>query len=217
MTFPQSLIDGYKTFRKEQYTPLSRRYAEFAEGQSPHTLIIACADSRVDPTTIFSAGPGELFVLRNVAALVPPYQPDGGLHGASAGLEFAVTALEVQHVMVMGHGLCGGVNACLAKTDGAPSAGEFVDPWVELAAPARDSVNRDLPDGTPEERQRLGEYRTIEVSLNNIRTFPFVAERLEAGTLSLHGLWYSVYEGQLRLRDRDTGLFNLLGEESETA
>ncbi|GGD09582.1 carbonic anhydrase [Aquisalinus flavus] len=209
MNFPQSLIDGYQTFRKEQYEPLAKRYATFAEGQNPDTLVIACADSRVDPTTIFTAGPGEIFVMRNVAALVPPYQPDGGLHGASAGLEFAVTALNVSNIVVMGHGLCGGVNACLSKTEGS-SAGEFIDPWVELAAPARAAVNRELPDGNPEQRQRLGEYRTIQVSLDNIRTFPFVANRLEKGDLSLFGVWYSVYEGDLRLLDPDTGDFNLL-------
>lgn len=206
MNFPQSLIDGYRTFRKEQYEPLAKRYAAFAEGQDPDTLVIACADSRVDPNTIFNAGPGELFVLRNVAALVPPYLPDGGLHGASAGLEFAVTALEVSHIVVMGHGLCGGVHACLSKTS-TSSAGEFIDPWVELAAPARARVNEELPEGTPEQRQRLGEYRTIEVSLDNIRTFPFVAERLAKGSLSLHGVWYSVYEGHLRIRNEGSGKF----------
>lgn len=211
MMFPEKLIDGYKTFRREQYEPLAKRYAAFAEGQNPDTLIIACADSRVDPTTIFSAGPGEIFVLRNVAALVPPYQPDGGLHGASAGLEFAVTALNVANIIVMGHGLCGGVHACLSKQS-TGSVGEFIDPWVELAATARARVNEELPDGSPEERQRLGEYFTVGVSLDNIRTFPFVAERLQAGTLSLFGMWYSVYEGQLRLLDQDSGRFELLDE-----
>lgn len=209
MSFPQRLIEGYRTFRRDQYEPLAKRYAAFSQGQNPDTLVIACADSRVDPTTIFSAGPGEIFVLRNVAALVPPYQPDGGLHGASAGLEFAVKALKVSNIIVMGHGLCGGVTACLAKSEGQ-SAGEFIDPWVELAAPAREAVNRELPDGDADQRQRLGEYRTVQVSLDNIRTFPFVAERLETESLSLYGVWYSVYEGQLRLLDPATGAFDPL-------
>ncbi|NHK29530.1 carbonic anhydrase [Parvularcula flava] len=211
MGIPQKLVDGYRTFRQEQYAPLAEKYLRFAEGQNPDTLIIACADSRVDPSVIFAAGPGELFVLRNVAALVPPYMPDQGLHGVSAGLEFAVTALNVSHIIVMGHGLCGGVNACLHAPSGNVT-GDFIPSWVELAAPAREAVERELPNGSDEARQRLGEYRTIEVSLKNLMTFPIVRDRVEASKLSLHGLWYSVYEGSLKLRDPETGKFEQISD-----
>ena len=213
MAFPDLLVDGYERFRKEQYAPLADRYRQFADGQSPDICIIACADSRVDPSTIFSTAPGEMFVLRNVAALVPPFQSDGSLHGVSAGIEFAVTALNVGHIVVMGHGLCGGVAACLDHNN-MPDNTHFLAPWVELAAPARDAVSQELPEASPEERQRLGEYRTVEVSLSNLTLFPFIRERLEAGTLELHGAWYSVHEGHLRVRNAETGDFELVQEES---
>jgi len=211
MTLPQSLLNGYQAFLKKQYAPLRDRYQSFAQGQNPDHLVIACADSRVDPSMIFNAGPGELFVLRNVAALVPPYEIGGGLHGVSAGIEFAVTVLGVSNVMILGHGLCGGINACLHAEDGEP-AGEFIAPWVELAASARQAVNTELPNGSDDERQRLGEYKGIELSLQNLMTFPFVRSRVEQGSLDLHGVWYSVYEGDLRWRNPDTGSFDLVDQ-----
>lgn len=212
MTFPSSLIDGYKTFRRETYGPLSTDFQKLEHGQSPQTMVIACADSRVDPGTIFNTRPGELFIVRNIAALVPPYQPDGGLHGVSAALEFAVKVLQVRNIAVMGHGLCGGVNACLHASPDTP-VGEFVAPWVEIAAEARRRVNEELPQGSEEDRQRLGEYRTIEVSLKNLETFPFIRDRLRDNEIALHGIWYSVYKGHLRLRDPETGEFNIIDDE----
>jgi carbonic anhydrase len=170
-------------------------------------MIVACADSRVDPATIFSAAPGELFVVRNVAALVPPYEEQGAYHGTSAALEFAVTVLGVASIVVLGHGLCGGVAAALAAAERKP-AGRFIGPWVELLAGVREELLRDAPVQDPAERQQTMEQMAIEHSLQNLMSFPFVAERMAQGSLALEGAWFSIAQGELRWLDQDTGRLN---------
>lgn len=187
----KDLIPGYNRFRAESW-PERRAVFErlAAQGQRPRTMVIACSDSRVDPAMIFDAGPGELFVVRNVANLVPPYLPDGNYHGTSAALEFGVCTLGVQDLIVMGHGLCGGVAALMA--DGEPS-GDFVGPWIGLAQRARTRVLAcDAPDV-----QLEGEYAVVRVSLENLATFPWIADRISDGRLNLHGAHFDVRSGVL--------------------
>jgi carbonic anhydrase len=165
-------------------------------------MVIGCCDSRVDPGTIFDTGPGQAFVLRNVANLVPPYEVGGGRHAASAAIEFAVTGLEVKHVVVMGHGACGGISAALA---GLPDESErsFIHRWMSIIDECRDRVAAgDAPD-----KQRALELEAIKVSLENLRSFPFIAEREAQGRLKLHGVFFAISEGVLYLLDQATGDF----------
>ncbi len=192
----EDLINGYRRFRENGWPERQKRSEELAErGQKPKTMVLACVDSRVDPAAIFDAGPGELLVVRNVANLVPPYEPDNAYHGTSAALEFGVRVLEVEHLVVLGHGLCGGVQALL---NGAPDkAKDFVAPWMDIALEAKErSMN-----APPEERQRCCEREVIKVSLKNLMGFPWIAERVADGTLTLHGAWYAVRTGILDIMD----------------
>jgi carbonic anhydrase len=202
---PDVLIDGYRRFRDGRLEDEKARYRALADGQTPQTMIVACADSRVDPATIFAAAPGELFVVRNVAALVPPYEPDAGYHGTSAALEFAVTGLRVRNIVVMGHGQCGGVTAALAGAERKP-AGMFIGPWVELLAPARDPM---LADDSidPEDRQQILERRGIRLSMENLRTFPFVQAAENFGEIDLFGAWFSIRESKLYWCEGPDGAF----------
>ena len=203
---PVQLADGYRHFRGTRFTDEEARYRALAEGQSPQTMVIACADSRVDPATIFSAAPGELFVVRNVAALVPPCQPDAGYHGTSAALEFAVTGLGIRDIVVLGHGLCGGISASLDAADSL-SQGQFIGPWVDLLSPVRDRVLADKTLAGAEDRQRALERMAVLFSRHNLRGFPFVADAIEAGRLTLHGAWFSIAEAELYWYGDETGIF----------
>lgn len=188
-----ALLAGYRRFRQERWPGAKADYEALAAGQKPHTLIVACSDSRADPALIFDAAPGELFVVRNVANLVPPYQPDGQLHGVSAALEFGVKALEVSRIVVMGHGFCGGVNAML---NGTPeSCADFVAPWVAQAAPVVRMICESFP---AEEAGPLAEETVVRLSIENLRTFPWIAERERAGSLTLSGLHFGIADGILR-------------------
>lgn len=208
-TLPASLLEGYRRFRRGRFADESARFRELAEGQSPRTMIIGCADSRVDPATIFSAAPGELFVVRNVAAIVPPCETHnpatGSFHGTSAAIEFAVTVLGVSEIVVMGHGLCGGVAAALAAE--TTPQGRFIGPWVELLAPARARLQAGDDGLSAPERQRILERLAVQQSLEHLTSFPFVAEAVEAGRLDLHGAWFSIAEGELHWLDKKTGDF----------
>jgi carbonic anhydrase len=203
---PEDLHNGYRRFRQDRFRTEAARYRDLAAGQAPETMIIACADSRVDPATIFAAAPGELFVVRNVAALVPPCDPATGYHGTSAALEFAVTGLGVRNIVVLGHGLCGGVAASLEAAN-QRSPGQFIGPWVELLSPVRDRVLADPVAATAEDRQRMLERMGVLFSMSNLRTFPFVADAVADGSLSLHGAWFSIAEGELYWYGEDTGTF----------
>lgn len=190
-----ALIDGYRRFRAETWPQQRARFEELAaRGQRPHTMVIACSDSRVDPQMIFSAGPGELFVVRNVANLVPPYMPDAKFHGTSAAVEFAVRVLKVDRIVVMGHALCGGISALL---NGAPpEVQDFVAGWIGIAQRARAVA---LRCDVPEQRQEVAEHEAVRISLDNLMTFPWVAEAVAAGRLTLHGAHFGVATGRLVL------------------
>jgi carbonic anhydrase len=208
MTRFTDLIDGYHRFRETGWARERGRWSELAEGQSPRVMIIACSDSRVEPAIIFDASPGEMFVVRNVANLAPPYETTGGYHGVSAALEFAVTQLEVEEVVVLGHGACGGCAAALTgEFDNAPSGeGRFIAAWVSLLDEARDEVralHATLDQGAFTEM----ELRAVQVSLANLRTFPWIAEREADGRLSLHGAHFSIAQGRLYILDEAEDTF----------
>ena len=196
------LIEGYRRFREEDWPKERARWSELAEGQSPKVMVIACSDSRVDPAQIFDTGPGEIFVVRNVANLAPPYETTAGLHGVSAALEFAVTQLEVEEVMVLGHGSCGGCAAALTgKFDGAePGEGHFIADWVRQLRSARDHV-RSRHDSIDADAILEMEWEAVKLSLANLRTFPWIKEREKDGRLKLHGAHFSISEGRLYVLD----------------
>jgi carbonic anhydrase len=192
----ERLSDGYRRFRAGRYNDERIRYDELArKGQKPRTMIVACSDSRSAPETIFDAGPGELFVVRNVAALVPLYAPDAKSHGASAALEFAVLGLEVDSIVVMGHGRCGGVAAALDPASRLTDS-DFIGAWV-ADLKTLDERTPASTTGGAEERQRLIEHLSVQQSLDHLRTFPWIAERERAGTLALHGAWFDISLGEL--------------------
>jgi carbonic anhydrase len=187
------LLEGYRRFRKDIWPAERARYEALSlRGQSPHTLVVSCSDSRVDPPTVFGAAPGELFVIRNVAGLVPPYTPDGGRHGTSAALEFGVRVLKVSRIVVLGHGQCGGVRAMV---EGAPpEAADFVAPWMSVAA----SAVHDAP--AQSDHDALLSYCELEVvrlSIANLMTFPWIADAVEAGRLTLHAMQFDIHTGVL--------------------
>ena len=200
------LVAGYRRFRTTGWTQQRARWAELAEGQSPRVMVIACSDSRVDPATVFDASPGEMFVVRNVANLVPPFETGGGRHGVSAAVEFAVTQLEVPEIVVMGHGSCGGVGAVLSRRfeGAAPGEGGLLANWIELLDDARERVVAAHGDGPGAVRPM--EEEAVRVSLANLRTFPAVAEREAAGRLRLHGAYFAIRDGLLHVLD-DSGRF----------
>jgi carbonic anhydrase len=198
----EELVEGYKSFRAGAYKEQVQLYRELGEGQDPDIMIIGCADSRAEPAEIFNAAPGQLFIVRNVANLVPPFDTSGGLHGVSAALEFAVTALKVKHIVIMGHGGCGGVGACLSAAEDKP-VGRFIAPWVQLLDETRDRVLA----GNPADPQTAVEHAGVGASLENLMTFPFVKEAVEAGSLQLHGAWFAIALGELKWRDNATGAF----------
>ena len=194
------LIEGYRRFRSGRYRVERERYEQTADyGQSPQALVIACSDSRVDPQLIFDAGPGELFMVRNVANLVPPFEKDSAYHGTSAALEFAVRSLKVRDIVVMGHGMCGGIHALL---HGAAKGTDFIDHWVQLAEPAKRAT-----EGIDEEhRQTACEHAAVRLSLANLMTFPWISEAVIAGRLALHGAFFDIRHGKL-LRLQPDGTF----------
>jgi carbonic anhydrase len=184
------LLDGYRKFRTETWPAERDRYEALAHwGQSPETMVLACSDSRVDPQTIFGAVPGELFVLRNVAALAPPYEPESpGYHGTSAALEFGVRVLKVRRLVVLGHAQCGGVRALVYGAP--PEAGDFVASWVEIGKPAR-------PTGQGEPDISAVEAAMVRVSMANLTTFPWIAEAIAEGRLLLQGYVFDIHTGAL--------------------
>lgn len=205
-----ALLAGYRRFREHGWTEQRERWTELVEGQSPKVMVIACSDSRVDPAQIFDARPGEMFVVRNVANLVPPFEPDNNYHGVSAALEFAVTQLEVSELVVMGHGFCGGCAAALTgKFDNAGhGAGHFIAHWIEMLAEARGRVRRKYPEMNRAAFQEM-ELEGVRLSLTNLRTFPWVREREEAGALKLHGAFFAISDGVLHLHDQALDQFVL--------
>ena len=196
-----NLIDGYRRFRAKQSQATREQWHQLAEGQAPRAAIIACSDSRADPAIIFDTDPGEIFVVRNVANLVPPFEANGGRHGVSAALEFAVSQLQVPEIVVMGHESCGGISAALTGRfrDARAGEGGFVHRWMsQIDAPAEEIARE---HGTGEDAHRMLEEVAIRQSLANLRSFPFVTEREQAGTMKVLGCHFSIRDGELWLLD----------------
>lgn len=207
MNFPQRLIDGYNAFLSERLPLEQSRFRALAEtGQRPEIMVIGCCDSRVSPEVIFDARPGELFVVRNVANIVPPYSPDGQAHGVSAALEFGVAALKVKHIVVLGHARCGGVKA-FAEDAEPLSPGDFIGKWMQLMAPAAVKAGP-RGDLSPADYITKLEQANIANSLDNLMTFPRLAKLIEHGQVMLHGAYFGVATGELYVLDRSSGAFN---------
>lgn len=198
MTSPRDLIEGFHRFREQHFTDDDALYRQLVqEGQTPKILVVACCDSRVDPALVLNCAPGDLFVIRNVANLVPPAENrSGGRHGTSAALEYGVGTLGVEHIIVLGHAHCGGIRALMGG-QGADTADSFIASWMRLAEKARADTERELPGASPEERGRAIEQRAILSSLDNLMSFSWIRERVAQGTLTLHGWYFDMDNGQL--------------------
>lgn len=209
MTGFTDMIEGYRRFRDSAWVAQHDRWTQLREGQSPRVMVIACSDSRVDPAQIFDVSPGEIFVVRNVAALVPPFETTPGHHGVSAALEFAVQSLKVEEIVVMGHGLCGGCNAALTQDlrNAAPGEGGFIQGWISMLDEAREKVVAVHGLSRDREAQRAMENEAVKVSIENLRTFPCIREKEAAGELRLIGSRFAIADGVLHLLDEATGTF----------
>eukprot|EP00873_Tetraselmis_striata_P031809 jgi/Tetstr1/452073/TSEL_039109.t1 len=205
--FPPFLIEGYRNFMSGRYATESERYRKLAEeGQKPTTMVIACCDSRAAPETIFDCGPGQLFVLRNVANLVPPFGPDAAYHGTSSAIEFAIIHLKVENIVVMGHGRCGGIAGALATAAGRAPEGAFIGKWLTMIEEVAGKVEANSLL-TSSEQQTALERIVIRQSIGNLLTFPFVRARVKAGELSLHGAWFDISSGELWTMNGESGDF----------
>jgi len=206
----RQLIEGYRRFRAGPYVEQRQRYDSLAnKGQAPKVMIIACSDSRVDPTRVFDTGPGQAFVLRNVANLVPPYEPDSARHSTSAAIEYAVTILKVHHIVVFGHAHCGGIQASLDGRfdDAAHGAGGFIGSWMSMIAPARDRIRAAAALSPDIDAAAALELEAIRISIANLRSFPFVADAEATGELLIQGTCFDIADGILRVLDPETNRF----------
>ncbi len=209
--FPAKLLGGHERFRTTRLARERERYEELAEtGQKPDTMVIACCDSRSSPETIFDAAPGEMFVVRNVANIMPPYEQDGEYHGTSAALEFAVQELRVKHIVVMGHGRCGGIKAFRGRLTGQDeqplSPGNFIGRWISLLEPVAARIER-VEGESAEALQTKLEEESIRQSIEHLKSFPCVSILLEREQIALHGAWFDISTGQLSVLDGRTGEF----------
>jgi carbonic anhydrase len=210
MSSPNKLIEGFARFRGNHFAVEDVVYRHLVEhGQTPKFLIVGCCDSRVDPALIFDCAPGDLFVIRNVANLVPPAEDRVGHHGTTAALEYGVRTLGVEHIVVLGHAHCGGIQN-LMKTGGVANPDSFIDDWMSLAESARVSVTKDFATASAEQQQRECEQRAVLVSLQNLQTFTWIAQRVADGTLKLHGWYFEIESGQLLGYDATTRQFEVL-------
>jgi carbonic anhydrase len=211
MSFPDHLLEGYRTFTSQRLPTEQSRYRDLSErGQAPEVMVIGCCDSRVSPEVIFDAGPGELFVMRNIANLVPVYQPDANAHGVSAALEYAVQVLRVKHIVVLGHAQCGGIRAFIDNA--APlTPGDFIGKWMSMFIKPGEKVEQ-------RERETMQDFTTriekaaVFRSLENLLTFPFVKTRVDRGELQLHGAYFGVAEGSLFVLDQAAKEFRSVRE-----
>jgi carbonic anhydrase len=207
-SFPEILADRYRRFKHRIFVPNADHYEELATfGQSPEIMLISCCDSRVDPETIFNAMPGELFVARNVANLVPPYETGGRFHGVSAGIEFAVLNLRVKHLVVMGHSGCGGVKFVLDQTAARQTEAQFISRWMSMLDEARLTVLASHQMASQQEKLDALEKEGVKTSIKNLRTFPFICEREEKGKLNLHGAHFDIMTGTLSVLNHSRGEF----------
>jgi carbonic anhydrase len=201
IAFPKQLLEGYRAFSTQRLPTEQTRYRDLSvKGQSPEVMVIGCCDSRVSPEVIFDAGPGELFVVRNVANLVPVYQPDGGAHGVSAALEYAVSVLRIKHIVVLGHAQCGGIRAFVDKIEPL-SEGDFIGRWMQMFVKPGEVVEQRDHESMQDFVVRI-EKAAIFRSLENLMTFPFVRKAVEAGQMQLHGAYFGVAEGSLFVLDK---------------
>lgn len=205
----RKLISGFKRFQDNYFKSDDALYQELSKGQRPKVLVVGCCDSRVDPAILTDCRPGDLFVLRDIANLVPPYQEDQSQHGISSAIEYAVCYLKVEHIIVLGHSHCGGIDA-LMQYDPEHPIGEFIDRWVSIAQPARDAVQRELCYKSRELQLKACEQASILISLENLLSFPWVSQRVEAGNLALHGWYFDLDTGELFGYHPDTGEFEKL-------
>ncbi len=202
------LVDGFRRFRREHFHTEDGLYQRLTrEGQSPRIMVIACCDARVDPAIITDCDPGDLFVVRNVANLVPPNESGGHYHGTSAALEFAVRGLQVRHVVVLGHARCGGIRALLHDATGMGDSSQFIQPWMTIAAQARDAVLEHGLDPLSDSAARQCEQNAIQISLGNLLSFPWISERVRDGALQLHGWYFDMDRGELLRFDSPTREF----------
>jgi carbonic anhydrase len=209
--FPQHLLEGYRTFTSQRLPTEQSRYRELSvRGQSPETMVIGCCDSRVSPEVIFDAGPGELFVMRNVANLVPVYQPDSAAHGVSAALEYAVRVLRVKHIVVLGHAQCGGIRAFIDKIQPL-SPGDFIGKWMAMFIKPGEVVEQRDHESMQDFTVRI-EKAAVFRSLENLMTFPFVRSLVAQGELHLHGAYFGVAEGSLSVLDQAAKEFRRVRE-----
>jgi len=198
---------GYGRYLSKGFVRYKETHERLAVyGQTPQVMVISCCDSRVTPEGIFNVGPGELFVVRNVANLVPPYEDTEGQHGTSAAIEFAVKGLNVQHIVVMGHGQCGGVKAFRENANAPMATGQFIGRWIKLLEPAAIAMAC-LPVDKIDDPQLAMEYAGIRQSLKNLKTFPFIEQAVRQGALALHGSWFDIGSGELRVMDPDSQRF----------
>ena len=206
MTFPKHLLEGYKAFATQRLPTEQTRYRELSvKGQSPEVMVIGCCDSRVSPEVIFDVGPGELFVVRNIANLVPVYQPDGTAHGVSAALEYAVTVLKVKHIVVLGHAQCGGIRAFVDKIEPL-TPGDFIGKWMQMFIKPGEVVEQRQHETMAQFVERI-EKAAVFRSLENLMTFPFVRKAVESGQMQTHGAYFGVAEGSLFVLDKATKEF----------
>lgn len=206
--FPDHLADRFRRFRFRHYAPNMEHYSELANfGQNPDVMVVSCCDSRVDPETIFSAMPGELFVVRNVANLVPPYETTGKYHGVSAALEFAALNLRVKHIVVMGHSGCGGIKASLDEGAARQTEAHFITNWMSILNSGRERVLADLRDKPLAEQRAALELEAVRTSLDNLRTFPCVQQLEAKGRIALHGSYFNIASGALSVLNPVTGTF----------
>ncbi|WP_336287546.1 MULTISPECIES: carbonic anhydrase [unclassified Bartonella] len=204
---PEKLLSGYQSFIKNHFSYKTVEYQQLAvKGQKPEILVISCCDSRAIPETIFNAKPGEIFVLRNVANLVPPFSPDHQYHATSAAIEYAVQLLKVKHIVVLGHAYCGGVSTALQGACKSLSSDDFIGQWINLLAPAAQIVVSNKSLTIPEQQMAL-EQLSIRHSLQNLETFPWIKARKDQGVLMLHGAWFDILSGELWNMELETGNF----------
>ena len=201
ITFPEHLLEGYRAFATQRLPTEQTRYRELSvKGQSPEVMVIGCCDSRVSPEVIFDVGPGELFVVRNIANLVPVYQPDGNAHGVSAALEYAVKVLKVKHIVVLGHAQCGGIRAFVDKIEPL-TPGDFIGKWMQMFIKPGEVVEQRDRETMAQFVERI-EKAAVFRSLENLMTFPFVRKAVESAQMQLHGAYFGVAEGSLFVLDK---------------
>ena len=199
----EKFISGFKQFQRSYFGENRELYDSLKKSQHPRALIVSCCDSRVDPAILTNSEPGDLFVVRNVANLIPPCEVGGGHHGISAALEFGVCSLDVEHVIVLGHSHCGGIRALMDDSYGSGEGG-YISQWMDIAAPARDKIRKELPHKSVDLQARACEQAAILLSLENLLSFPWIAKRVDSGKLSLHGWYFDLDQGELLGYDADS-------------